>query len=382
MRYLVLTGFIWALVNSTNGQTVLDSMVFDNTTRFYSLYIPANSLDKSNLPLVFNLHGRGSTGPEQQIYAAMDVVADTANFIICYPDGIDELWNSGFDPNGVDDAGFINALINEIHNNYSINLDKVYSCGMSNGGYQSLYMACEITNRFAAVASVTGSMTKSVFDSCQPSKAIPVMQIHGTGDDTVLYEGSDFGMPIEEVVQFWVMHNQCNAAGDTLQIENIDTTDQSTAERISYSGGINNSEVIFYKIANGGHTWPGSSKAINQLFELGIANQDFNASAVIWNFFNQYSLSDTLALNNETLSINELAANIYPNPFDEFVYVSGSNKYNEIQIFNLTGQVLYQSEIPKGAETTKVGLNQLNPGTYLLEMISEDYTHWHKIIKQ
>jgi len=379
MRFILVVVTFLSLATTNQAQTISDTLVFDDTNRFYSIYVPENVKDETNLPLVFNLHGRGSSGTQQQIYSAMNEVADTAGFIVCYPDGIDEVWNSGFDPNGVNDTGFINALIDEIDKDYDINLDKVYTCGMSNGGYQSLYMACELTNRFAAVASVTGSMVKPVLDNCQPSKAIPVMQIHGTDDDTVLYGGSDIATPIEEVVQFWAAHNACNSVGDTLQIENIDTTDNSTAERIAYTNGTDNSEVIFYKITNGGHTWPGSPNAINDVFGLGVVNQDFNASEAIWNFFNQFSLSDSLPLNNENLFLSELE--IFPNPFHQFIYINGNIAYSEVQLVDLNGRLKYQAYLPQGELSTKIQFNELSSGIYLIKLIAKDYTHWHKIIK-
>jgi len=379
MRFILVVIIFFGLVTTIQAQSVLDSLVFDDTNRYYRMYIPENVEGEINLPLVFNLHGLGSNALQQEAYSQMNAVADTAGFILCYPDGINELWNSGFDPDSTDDVGFINALIDEISLAYAIDLDRVYSCGMSNGGYQSLYMACELTHRFAAVASVTGSMIKPVLDNCLPSRAIPVMQIHGTDDNTVLYEGSDIATPVEEVVQFWVAHNACNPVGDTLQIENIDTTDSSTAERIAYTNGTDNSEVIFYKITNGGHTWPGSSPTINELFELGVANQDFNASAAIWNFFNQYALPDSLPLNNENLFLTELE--IFPNPFNQFIYVNGTVAYNEVQLVNLNGQVLYHAFLPQGELSTKIEFNELSSGIYVIKLIAKDYTHWHKIIK-
>ncbi len=379
MRHVILIAIFCGTIIATNGQSVLDSLVFDDINRFYRMYVPELVKDQSNVPLVFNLHGRGSNALQQEFYAVMNEVADTAGFIICYPDGIDMVWNSGFDPNAQDDAGFINALIDEIYKDYAVNLDKVYSCGMSNGGYQSLYMACELTHRFAAVASVTGSMLQTVLDNCNPSRAIPVMQIHGTNDSTVLYNGSDFGAPIEEVVQFWVNHNQCNFNGDTLMIENVDTLDNSTAERIRYTGGTHNSEVIFYKITNGGHTWAGSPRALGEL--LGVVNYDFNASGDIWNFFNQFALSDSIPLHNEQFTSTEKPVEIFPNPFKQFILINDVKQFNEVQLLHLNGQVLYQAMLPKDEANTKIELPDLNAGMYLLQLISEDQTYFYKIIK-
>jgi len=376
MRY---SGLVFIFLFTTIGawaQSVKDSLVFDDLNRFYRLYIPENVQEQSNLPLVFNLHGLTSNANQQEAYSLMNEVADTAGFIVCYPDGIDNAWNSGFYPDGVDDVGFINALIDKLHEDYAINLNKVYSCGMSNGGYQSFYMACELTNRFAAVASVTGSMLKFVLDNCTPSRAIPVMQIHGTKDSTVLYNGSAIGAPIEEVIKFWVENNQCNPVGDTLQIENTDTMDNTTAERITYTGGLYNNDVVFYKIADGAHTWPGSAR---QFTFLGDTNFDFSGSGEIWNFFNRYALSDSISVSNETAPF--VSVEVFPNPFNDFIFIKGEVQFDEIQLIDLNGQLLQQTLIDKSNSINKVKLNHLNNRIYMLKLISEDKAYIRKIIK-
>jgi polyhydroxybutyrate depolymerase len=62
---------------------------------------------------------------------------------------------------------------------------------MSNGGYMSHTLACELSNRITAIASVTGSIFNTQYGSnCHPMRPVPVMQIHGTNDPTVPYIGS------------------------------------------------------------------------------------------------------------------------------------------------------------------------------------------------
>ena len=94
-------------------------------------------------------------------YGDFRKIADTANIIIVHPQGLLDYtgvthWNLG--QSNVDDIGFLNSLYSYIVSIYNINLDKVYSTGMSNGGYMSYYLACNISDKIAAIASVTGSM--------------------------------------------------------------------------------------------------------------------------------------------------------------------------------------------------------------------------------
>ena len=110
----------------------------------------------------------------------------------------------------VDDIGFLNSLIDFLGNEYNIDLDRVYSTGFSNGGYMSYTLACELSDKIAAIASVTGSMYINQPILCNPERPIPVMQIHGTMDLTVPYIGSNTSESINDVISFWVNFNECS----------------------------------------------------------------------------------------------------------------------------------------------------------------------------
>jgi len=372
-RLIVLITFI-AIVQSVYSQEIADSIWHDNAYRHYILYIPPAYAAEANLPLVFNLHGRGSNSFEQKFYSKMNEVADTSGFMVCYPQSTSfnnvNIWNSGFDTTAVDDVGFIDALIDEFVADYDIDLNRVYSCGMSNGGYQSYYLACEIPNRFAAIASVTGTMFPPVYDSCDPGKAMPVLQIHGTNDGVVLYNGSSSAQAIEEVIAFWVANNLCNATGDTIAIPDIDITDNSTAQLISYTNCENNSAVQFYKIFNGEHTWPGAAIDL-----LGVTNYDINGSEVIWNFFKQHSLEGQI-LNTSLSGLADI--NISPNPANEFININGLENSTQVKILSLGGNLI--KEITNVTAHTKIDISYLPAGMYFVNVLNERKPEVHKII--
>jgi len=361
--------FLFFLQNAF-GQQIVDSLMHNGLSRNYRLYIPAAYANQTNLPLVFNLHGLTSNALAQQFYSKMNEVADTAGFIVCYPNGIDNSWNSGFNPNGVDDVGFINALIDELSTQYNIDLNRVYTCGMSNGGYQSYFLACELPNRFAAIASVTGTMFPSVFSSCNPQRSIPVLQFHGTNDSTVLYNGSATATAIEDVIKFWVDNNLCTAEGDTVNIPNIDTTDQSTAQLISYTNCVDNSAVQFYKILDGAHTWPGAATDF-----LGITNYDINASELIWNFFKQYDLESQIL---DAPTIDFIDINIQPNPANKFIYLDGIANTSTIKIINLDGRLV--KTIENITSTNSIDISDLKAGLYLVNVFNNGKTNLGKLI--
>ena len=189
MKRICLLVMVWGLsLGWLMGQTMVYSMQHGGVTRSYRLYVPPSYTGTVPVPLVFNLHGYTSNATQQEFYSGMNAVADTAGFIVCYPDGINNAWNSGFTPpyhSGVDDVGFISALIDLLGTAYNVNLARVYACGMSNGGYMSFRLACDLDERIAAVASVTGSMSTLQASNCTAARAVPVCQIHGDDDQTV-----------------------------------------------------------------------------------------------------------------------------------------------------------------------------------------------------
>lgn len=203
----------------------------------------------------------------------MDIISDANGFIVCYPNGIDNSWNVGWSfGSNADDVGFLLALVDSLALEFSINYDRFYSCGMSNGGFMSYKLACEASDKIAAIASVTGSIVPSELKSCVPIRMMPVMQIHGTADPTVSYNGSVINAPIDDIISFWSKRNGCNLMSETIQIEDINTLDQCTAERIQYTDCDEGTEVVLYKIEDGGHTWPYGTVTI------GVTNRDFNGS--------------------------------------------------------------------------------------------------------
>jgi len=291
------------------AQTVTEEfVVHDGLSRSYILYVPSSYDGTQSVPLVLNLHGYSSNAGQQMIYSNFYTIADSEGFILIHPQGtIDsngfQFWNSSTSMiNGnnsdIDDVGFLSSLIDSIAFEYNINLDRIYSMGMSNGGFMSYTLGCILSDKIAAIASVTGSMTEAQIDFCDPQNEIPIMQIHGTADPTVLYEGSSLGLGIESidnVVSYWVNVNGCNTEPVFNNVPDINLLDLCNAEHYVYSNGTNNSSVELYKIINGGHTWPG---AAIPLFGNNT-NQDFNASEKIWEFFNKNDLNGLI--NNSSI---------------------------------------------------------------------------------
>ena len=263
-------------------QTIYDSLFHDGSYREYITYVPNSYNQSISSPLLLNFHGRTGTAYSTMWHADFRPIADTANFIIVYPQGLLDNtgvthWNIG--QSSVDDIGFIESLYQKLISDYNIDLDKVYSTGMSNGGYMSYYLACDMSDKIAAIASVTGAMSSYTQLFCNPIHPTPVMEIHGTADFTVPFNDIISGL------EYWRDYNNCDLIADTTVIPDIVLGDMSTVEHIVYNNGSNGVTTELFKVIGGGHTWPGSA------FSTGVTNYDINASVEIWKFFSRYDIN-------------------------------------------------------------------------------------------
>ncbi len=367
------TLFLFALIfsffykNDLPAQ-VTGSFMHDGVLRTYRLFLPSDYQSYEALPLVFNLHGRESDGIQQEFYSAMNQVADTAKFFVCYPTGFNNgsgnEWNVGWTfGSDKDDVGFINRLIDTISANYNVDTEAVFSCGMSNGGFLSYKLACELNDRIKAIASVTGAMVASEVQNCTPDIPVPVMQIHGTADDVVLYNGSPLiNIPIEDLVNNWVGINSCNSPGDTIPVPDIVPSDGTTSERIEYNDCDSDSRVVFYKVTGGGHTWPGAPISIPI---LGPTSQDFKASHEIWLFFKPYTSPLTSAVEEPKAVANVIA---FPNPFDDFIRVdSQKGVLKSLRIYNAIGQVVFYQPAIHSADF-QIPASDFQSGLYFINV--------------
>ncbi len=340
------TSILFFLFFTTNAQQTLNQTIMvDGVSRSYILYIPATYDGNSAVPLVFNYHGFTMSATEQMNVCDMRPVADTANFLLVYPQGSLFFgfphWNVGSWTAGstADDLGFTAAMIDTLAENYNINQQRVYACGYSNGGYFSFELACQLSDRIAAVAAVAGTMSTETFTACNPMHPMPVMTIHGTADGTVSYNG---GTPLNSLSQaamiaYWVDFNNTEAIPVIIDIPDLNTTDGSTVQYQTYQNGDSCTAVDHYKVNGGGHDWPGS-----------FGNMDIDASSLIWNFVSKYDLNGLINCNitslNESLAHAEKIS-LYPNPASDFMTLkSTSGERQKYWIYNTLGAVVISGE--------------------------------------
>lgn len=246
--------------------------------RAYRVFAPPSLDRRRPPPLVLVLGGFGNTAESMVQATEFDREAIDGGFVVAYPDGVNQTWNAGYccgsaARDGVDDVGFLVAVIDQIQAEYKSDPARVFVVGVSNGAMMAYRMGCELSGRIAGVGSVAGAM---VLDDCHPTRAVPVIEIHGTADPLVPYNGgrtsggaTQPSPSTVEVVQRWADLDKC-ASPPATQMQGPVTTSTWTG----CSGG---TAVKLISIEGAVHTWYASG--------LGPANGAVGATHEIWSFF-------------------------------------------------------------------------------------------------
>ena len=286
-----------ALLAQSKQATHVIMVQVGDAYRSVQLHIPAGHDSATPLPLVFNLHGTGDTAERQELLTGMSVVANEERFLVAggmakfkFPDGRmagNLSWNVNLVPDEVNDVDYILAAIDAVDRKVSVDRKRVYVTGFSGGGRMTSRLACELSDRIAAVAPVSGVQFP---DDCQPVRPIPIVTLHGVMDPSNNYHGaadpernSSWVMGVESTVSKWAENNGCGSQAIAEKI-----TDEIT--RFSYGNCIAGADVTLYRIENGGHSWPGSPFADRFPERLGVTNIDIDASRLIWEFFEAHPL--------------------------------------------------------------------------------------------
>jgi len=364
----LIIAFFFSLLSF--GQLTQETYVQDGILRNYILYRPADLPPAA--PLVLVLHGYTGTALGSLTTYGMNDVADASGFAVCYPQGTTDasgtnFWNIDFPGEDVDDVGFLSNLAIDLGITHDFDASCTYVCGMSNGGMMSYYLGCERPDVFSSFASVTGTITSNFLQSCLPNITVPFMQIHGTADIVVPYNGGNsagetFGefLPVELIMRTWAQANNCQNFS-TFNVPNGPAFDFSTVrvgQLTNCDGGL---QARFYKIQGGGHTWPGSPPV--PFFDfLQPTNQDIDASQEIWNFFSSVCSPSGFGLPANVASAPEFT--LYPNPAKSEININLSGvETAQVRIYSIDGRLVESSQIRVGQ--TRMSLGHLSRGIYI-----------------
>ncbi len=257
--------------------------------RTYTLHVPPGN----PVGLVLNLHGGGGTGIGQRGLTDFDAVADAHDLLVVYPDGYDRSWADGrgaspADRRHVDDVGFLVALAGKLQNDYGIAPGRVFVTGMSNGGFMSNRLACDRADVFAAIAPVAGTLGVAV--ACNPSRPVSVLEAHGTADPLVPFKGGEVrgrggvshAVSANGMVDNWRSADGCQGDPSVQVLPRVG--DGTVVHRFASAACAASTEVVFYQIDSGGHTWPGGKQYLPKAI-IGPTTRGLDASEVIAQFF-------------------------------------------------------------------------------------------------
>jgi len=270
---------------------IYGELLHNELLREYILYVPSSYDGRSAAPLIVNYHAYARDAQTQMAYADFRAIAERSGAIIAHPQGVEldgaRLWNVGglYANPQADDVGFTAALIDEIARIYNVDTNRIYSTGFSNGGYMSYLVACQLGDRIAAVAPVSGSMTPEMAAACNPARPLAILHIHGLDDGIVPFGGDVVSLPVEDVLEYWIAVNGNDPTPVVEQYPDLDPSDGSTVEGLLYGAGPTGVTIELLKISGGGHTWPGAA------VWLPGTNYDIDASEQIWNFFAKYDIN-------------------------------------------------------------------------------------------
>ena len=258
--------------------------------------------DGSPLPLVMNWHGLGSDGPQQAQFSAYETLAESEGFLVAHPTGVPapgdtrNSWElAQFDDPGRDDIAMAEAMIDYLIANYCADPTRVYSTGMSNGGFFTSRLVCELPDRIAAAVSVAG-LTHP--DDCDPARAVPFMAYHGTADAVVPFAGGASSLVEDnatpETLDFFnqVMPEEFAQFAESTECDPDPAVRPVSDEvtRYDYANCTDEVPMVFFEVTDGGHTWPGSPLGPFLVDTLGYTTADVDATVDGWAFMSQFSL--------------------------------------------------------------------------------------------
>lgn len=280
---LVLSGVVaWNIADRTNGR-----LVSSGVKREYLLYVPDSYDGSKSVPLVITIHGFAQWPANQAWVSQWNQLADEEGFIVVYPSGLGtpKRWRvapTAEDPTAVEvELQYFKDLIDKLSSEYAIDPDRIYVNGLSNGGGMSLRLACNLSDRVAAIGGVAGAY---LVDLTQCPGGVPGIFFHGQADNIVPFEGGPserFNVPFPNIADFvedYAQLNDCNLE------ENV-ILNEGNIVGVRYERCDPGADVVFYTIADGGHTWPGGNPLPQNI--TGKTTQEIDATRLMWEFFSK-----------------------------------------------------------------------------------------------
>ena len=294
MKKILLVYIISLIIQPLlSAQNIEDTLTIFGRDRFFRVHLPIGYSSQQEYPVVFVFHGGLGNPDNIEEITGFSSKADKEEFIVVYPYGTGSFdkrlltWNTwdccGYaDKKNINDVEFIKKVLEQVKSKYKVNDKMVYATGLSNGGMMCYLLACEMPDKFAAVAPVAATMFEN--GSCNGNDEVSFIIFNSLNDKHIPYAGG-IGeesiikvekMPVENVVNYWAKKFNCTF---------LNNTEGTDYQKINY-GNKNGTEIVFYKINKGGHSWPGGEK-IRFMADTPVKN--ISATDLIWEFFKDHT---------------------------------------------------------------------------------------------
>lgn len=258
--------------------------------RSYRLYVPPGA--SGDRPLLFVFHGAAQGAAGIELMSWLYPVADDEGLILLFPEAAGDYWNTPNSPAGywnVADLPFVEAMIDDVDRRVGIDRSRVYAAGYSNGAIFAQVVGCLLGNQVAGIGVVGAGVSAEVSESCPWTRPLPVTVFFGDRDPSFFWDdglASGVGMLGGGGSATWLARtNRCDPDPIVTESPGSDG-DETSVQLWEYEGCAEGSAVAFYRIAGGGHTWPGSP--LNLPANFGRKTRAIDASRAMVDFFLQF----------------------------------------------------------------------------------------------
>ena len=274
------------------------SINIEGVERTYLLHIPLGYDPNKKYPLVMVFHGGGGTGQQVATKTGFNTYADRDGFIVLYPNGIENSWNdrrgtTKSDKQGIDDVGFVSALIEHLTTIFPIDKNRIYASGISNGAIFSHRLACKLSSKIAAIGVVAGEIPEAIVSSCGLSSPMSRIAIHGVADPLNPFLGGETRgggggriLSAQATAEIWAKHNGCSLTPSKTQVTPT-VNDGTSVEKWAYPNCKKGVDVILYAVNGMGHAWPPQDPEVSRI--SGKTSHNIDTTKVIWAFFKSHS---------------------------------------------------------------------------------------------
>lgn len=293
--------------NEPPGKAVqLFSVRHNGHERQYYVHVPSSYNSKNPTPVILVFHGGGGNALNAMKSTQMNQTSEKYGFLAVYPQGLGPkrrgkiigTWNADrccgtAEKNQTDDVGFTSAMIDDLAKHFNVDTRRIFATGHSNGALFSYKLACELSDRIAAIAPNSG---QDSLNSCRPQRPIAIIHFHGTADQSAKYEGGHCGgrlgddgwdcVSVPEYVDQWRKLDGCS---DEKRV----VYRKGAATCVSYDACSNGVEVVLCTIEGAGHTWPGGEYDRDGLLWkklVGPLSHDISANEAMWKFFKKHPM--------------------------------------------------------------------------------------------